>query len=112
MNVVAVYHVPRSQVWEGSRGRASGRVHLHIDGHPLCRQRMVPWYPREPFPGEQRCARCVVKASHEGIEWPGETGPGGASGNDGTAGVAPPDGSTERLSRPDVPGPASPGEPA
>ena len=23
------YHVPRSQVWEGSRGRAAGNVHLH-----------------------------------------------------------------------------------
>jgi hypothetical protein len=24
------YHVPRSQVWEGSRGRQHGNVHLHV----------------------------------------------------------------------------------
>lgn len=23
------YHVPRSQVWDGSRGRQSGKTHLH-----------------------------------------------------------------------------------
>lgn len=38
----------------------------------------------------------------------GETEPGGASGNDGTEGVASPDGCAERQSRPGVPGSVSP----
>lgn len=38
----ARYHVPRSQVWEGSRGRAHGSVHLHLPLGPT------------PTPGEPR----------------------------------------------------------
>lgn len=30
---VEQYHIPRSQVWEGSRGGQKGNVHLHVAGH-------------------------------------------------------------------------------
>lgn len=64
----ARYHVPRSQVWEGSRGRQSGNVHLHLTapldygrihrnaGETLCRKRRG-WYER-PAEGEHLCGRC------------------------------------------------------
>ncbi len=63
----ARYHVPRSQVWEGSRGRASGCVHLHVTSsvefgritrepqQALCGKR--GWYER-PAEGERICPRC------------------------------------------------------
>jgi hypothetical protein len=66
---IARYHVPRSQVWEGSRGRQTGRIHLHVDGRVLCGARL-PWYGREPMEGEERCSRCVARAEKRGIEWP------------------------------------------
>ena len=67
------YHVPRSQVWEGSRGRQSGKVHLHVPagaagpmrfgrivrapGRALCGR--VGWYERPPYEGElELCTRC------------------------------------------------------
>jgi hypothetical protein len=70
MTVVALYHVPRSQVWEGSRGAQSGKVHLHVDGAALCGR--SAWYPRPLDPGEtaERCPRCVARAANRGIEWP------------------------------------------
>ena len=74
LEVVPLDHVPRSQVWEGSRGRQSGRVHLHINGRALCGVRS-PWYPRDPLPTEQRCSRCESRAEREGIIWPGVAGP-------------------------------------
>lgn len=65
-----LYHVPRSQVWEGSRGRQTGRVHLHLDGgRSLCGRR--GWYEREPIQGEQPCSRCATRAERLGIAWPG-----------------------------------------
>ena len=70
------YHVPRSQVWEGSRGGQKGKVHLHvkageafqagrirrIERQSLCGRR--GWYEREPELGEAQfkgdfCPRCV-----------------------------------------------------
>ena len=79
-----VYHVPRSQVWEGSRGRASGCVHLtnaagwvqvgRIDvppGRALCKK-PPGWYEREDH-GERRCPECVRRAERHGITWPGDS---------------------------------------
>lgn len=66
-SVKALYHVPRSQVWNGSRGRQSGAVHLHVTepfdvgrihrqpGQSLCGKR--GWYER-PAEGERLCPRC------------------------------------------------------
>lgn len=88
----ARYHVPRSQVHEGSRGAAGGNVHLHVPleptygrvlvaihgrateisrkpGRALC-GKGVPWYDRPPMEGETRCPRCVDFAERYGIEWP------------------------------------------
>ena len=66
----ARYHVPRSQVWEGSRGGQRGHVHLHVrkgdafqagrirrvQGESLCGKR--GWYER-PAEGEGLCPRCL-----------------------------------------------------
>jgi hypothetical protein len=61
-----LYHVPRSQVWEGSRGRQRGHVHLHReDGSSLCGRR--GWYER-PAEGEALCPRCERKASNQDSE--------------------------------------------
>ena len=64
----ALYHVPRSQVWEGSRGHQSGCVHLHVcddelvigrirrtKGQSLCGKR--GWWERHAE-GERLCPRC------------------------------------------------------
>lgn len=70
------YHVPRSQVWEGSRGRQRGGVHLHVSrdvemkqregsrklsrsaGAALCGKR--GWYERPAEDGDTlECARCA-----------------------------------------------------
>lgn len=77
------YHVPRSQVWEGSRGRQSGRVHLHVPaggrfdhgrihragGDALCGR--ASWYERAPLGNHELsddalCPRCVEIASRAG----------------------------------------------
>jgi hypothetical protein len=62
------YHVPRSQVWAGSRGRQSGNVHLHVTedvrvgrisrkrGQALCGR--SGWYEREADGDETLCGRC------------------------------------------------------
>ena len=62
------YHVPRSQVWEGSRGRQAGKVHVHAleavsigrihrePGQALCGR--SGWYERLPYPDEPSCPRC------------------------------------------------------
>lgn len=76
-----LYHVPRSQVWEGSRGRQSGAVHLHLsgeywrsgrlyrrNGQSLCGR--SGWYEREPTGDEPRCGECVRRAARHGVEWP------------------------------------------
>lgn len=65
------YHVPRSQVYGGSRGGQSGHVHLYVkegeafeagrirrlERQTLCGKRA--WMDREPFDGETPCPRCV-----------------------------------------------------
>lgn len=69
--LVPLYHVPRSQVWEGSRGRQRGNVHLHVDvdelvigrirrvrGQPLCGRR--GWYERPPEGETTLCPRCAA----------------------------------------------------
>lgn len=68
MSVEAAYFVPRSQVWEGSRGRQQGRVHLIVGGRTLCGRRRG-WYERPPD-GETRCLRCADRATQYGVEWP------------------------------------------
>lgn len=74
-----LYHVPRSQVWQGSRGRQAGLVHLHVTEsvelgrikrrahQALCGR--DGWYEREPN-GEELCARCVEIAGRHGLEVP------------------------------------------
>lgn len=78
----ALYHVPRSQVWAGSRGRQQGHVHLHVlerivpggrftvrqPGRALCLAR--GWYERPREEGEQLCPRCVQLAELFGLEVP------------------------------------------
>jgi hypothetical protein len=80
------YHVPRSQVYEGSRGGQSGAVHLHateaVDlgrikrqpGQVLCGRR--GWYER-PVEHESdlrvRCGECLLRAKRYGIAWPDES---------------------------------------
>jgi hypothetical protein len=71
------YHVPRSQVWEGSRGRQVGHVHLHVkegEAFEAGRIRRVEfrslcgrngWYDRDPIEGETACPRCVEIGSRE-----------------------------------------------
>lgn len=81
------YHVPRSQVWGGSRGGQSGNVHLHVTGElvsgrlrrsagrALCSSRPA-WYERELDAGELErlpaglCPRCVAAAGRHGLEVP------------------------------------------
>lgn len=71
------YHVPRSQVWQGSRGRQVGHVHLHVkqgEAFQAGRIRRVQWqalcgrsawYDREPTEGEGMCPRCTEIGSRE-----------------------------------------------
>lgn len=86
------YHVPRSQVWPGSRGAQAGKVHLHVIGPPrllttdasgegrystitrgtgmaLCRRR--GWYERPLESGEsvEVCPRCVDIAERYRVSW-------------------------------------------
>lgn len=73
------YHVPRSQVWGGSGGRQSGKVHIHLvepfaagrlsrgEGEALCGRR--GWYEREDG-GEEKCPRCLDLAKRYGVEVP------------------------------------------
>jgi hypothetical protein len=79
------YHVPRSQVWSGSRGRQRGNTHAHTlaelelgrlkrrRGQALCGR--AGWYERPPE-GEHelepagRCPRCVDVAERYGLAWP------------------------------------------
>ncbi len=72
------YHVPRSQVWAGSRGKQTGNVHLHVlgefqsgrihrsKGQALCGR--AGWYERSPegdyeTSADALCPRCVEIAS-------------------------------------------------
>jgi hypothetical protein len=95
---VEQYHIPRSQVWEGSRGGQKGNVHLHVAGHErisLASQRpprtmiqrdagatlcgkLRGWMERDPKPGEQRCPRCDALANRYGLTWPSEASMGHA----------------------------------
>ena len=65
------YHVPRSQVWEGSRGGQTGKVHLYVkageafqagrirrvERETLCGR--VAWSSRPAEDGETLCPRCI-----------------------------------------------------
>jgi hypothetical protein len=78
----ALYHVPYSQVWEGSRSRQAGKVHLHVvadlaagrlkrlAGRALCGRR--GWYERPAEADEQLCPRCVELGRRYGVEWPAD----------------------------------------
>ena len=76
------YHVPRSQVWEGSRGTQRGNVHLYVKGgeafqagrirrvqhQTLCGK--TAWYDRalEGDEGQRRedfCPRCIEIGTRE-----------------------------------------------
>jgi hypothetical protein len=71
------YHVPRSQVWGGSRGGQSGNVHLYVkagEAFQAGRIRRVgrqslcgksAWYDRPPMDGEALCPRCVEIGTRE-----------------------------------------------
>ncbi len=75
------YHVPKSQVWEGSRGNQEGSVHLHArhqiiggkvkraKGEAICSKKRG-WYEREPMPGETPCRDCerIVQRSWRVLE--------------------------------------------
>lgn len=101
---VLFYHVPRFQVWPGSRGNQVGKVHLHLtgparlltadasgegrysvitrgNGMALCRR--AGWYERPPEPAERlsemRCPRCVEMAEKYRVPWPDEFESGEAS---------------------------------
>lgn len=65
-------HVPRSQVWQGSRGGQKGKTHLHVrapfnygrihrsPGYALCGR--SGWFERSPEYDAERedlCPRCV-----------------------------------------------------
>ncbi len=82
MSLERRYHVPRSQAWAGSRGRQTGRVHLHVINEPyqhdrlrrqpgeaLCTRKQA-WYERAPIDGEQDCPRCLAIAARHGLELP------------------------------------------
>lgn len=74
------YHVPRSQVWGGSRGGQSGKVHLHVlgdfasgrliraRGSALCGKN--GWYERPPEGETELCPACVVIAERHGLVIP------------------------------------------
>ena len=68
------YHVPRSQVWAGSRGRQRGNIHLHVTepftagrikrapGQALCGKR--GWYERPVDEYDHSdCPRCAEIAA-------------------------------------------------
>jgi hypothetical protein len=85
------YHVPRSQVWPGSRGGQRGYVHLQVlrgphtftaangsrlkrgGGVALC-GKMQGWWERAPERDEteHRCPRCVDLSERYGVSWPTE----------------------------------------
>ncbi len=92
VRVLAYYHVPRSQVWEGSRGRQRGKIHLHVlgprrqlqsttasarvlergNGETLCGKQRG-WYevPVDEAPsGAERCPKCVERSERYGVSWP------------------------------------------
>lgn len=64
------YHVPSSQVWPGSRGRARGRIHLYVGEQPLCKRPGL--YQRRLEEGEraERCRACNAVAARRALEWP------------------------------------------
>lgn len=81
--VVERYHIPKSQLYEGSRGGHRGNVHLHVledvklgrlvrkSGECLCSKKHGS-YEREPDDNETRCPSCDRIAKKNGIEWPSE----------------------------------------
>lgn len=80
VSAVLRYHVPRSQVWLGSRGGQEGKLHIHVTeplrsgrlsravGQALCGRR--GWYER-PSKGETAiCSNCAEKAARYGVAVP------------------------------------------
>lgn len=77
------HHVPRSQIWPGSRGLTHGLVHLHVMepfasgrlkrevGECLCSKKRGSM-ERLPEPGEVlfRCEVCAARATRYGLLWP------------------------------------------
>jgi hypothetical protein len=78
-----LYHVPRSQVWEGSRGRQRGHFHIHVTerlfspplvrnaGYSLCGK--AGWYETDDLvgrPGVTICPTCLKRAERYGVEIP------------------------------------------
>lgn len=79
------YHVPGSQVWEGSRGGQRGTVHLHVlepfesgrfkraPGECLCpKKRGTYERPPDGIDFQYRCTRCADLAERHGLRWPSE----------------------------------------
>lgn len=81
--VVERYHVPSSQVWEGSRGAARGHVHLHVTedltlgrivrraGECLCAKRHGTYerpLDADERENEFRCERCFAVAARHDLE--------------------------------------------
>lgn len=76
------YHVPRSQVWEGSRGAQRGNVHLYVMLQPFDHGRIhrqvgqtlcgkTAWWDRAPesedeLSDDALCPRCRELASRAG----------------------------------------------
>lgn len=81
-----LYHVPRSQVWEGSRGGQRGYAHIHVANGParftadngrsitrgggvsLCRRH--GWYERAAESADELCPKCRDLAERYGVEMP------------------------------------------
>lgn len=81
------YHVPGSQVWQGSRGAQRGNIHLHVledvklgrmtrtRGQCLCPKKGGSY--ERPVDGDDRtrtfrCPKCETVAERFGIPWPSE----------------------------------------
>jgi hypothetical protein len=75
------YHIPGSQVYEGSRGKAKGNIHLHVTGDMtlgrrartrgqcLCSKKNGSM-ERPPDPDEKKmCPECVKVAADNGLAW-------------------------------------------
>lgn len=83
--LVPRYHVPQSQVWEGSAGRAHGNVHLHVTedrkvgrrvrkkGECLCSKKHGSMErPPEALELERwQCTECFEVAAANDLTWEG-----------------------------------------
>jgi hypothetical protein len=74
------YHVPMSQVWEGSRGRQKGHYHIHVTERlfspPLVRERgqslcgKSGWYEHTEPRDAEICPSCLDRAGRYGVQVP------------------------------------------